>query len=156
MDEVRIVENDMNTSFKQKDFTGLAYGPQDKAEMAENSEKLLELVQAEPNAGIKMENWKDGMALNKESKKEDSDYSTAIHKQENASSKGDNQHFSVVLSPITLPKVFKKDFEQFIGAYKRFQETKKLGKPTFSRAEMNVDRNHGVSCLANKLSTVPF
>ena len=77
--------------------------PPDMGKSAVNMEKLLaKPVQVEPNTGIKIENWEYGMALNKESNKENSDYSTAFHKQENASSEGENQHFSAVLSPLTL------------------------------------------------------
>ena len=79
------------------------------------------------------------MALNKESNKENSDYFTAVHKQENASSKGDNQHFSAVLSPLTLSKLLGKHFPQFIGANKRYQENRKFDKPTPSKADGGID-----------------
>ena len=79
------------------------------------------------------------MVLNEESKKEDPIYSTAIQKQKDAASKGFNQLISAVLPPLTLSKVFGKDSNQFIGAYKRFQETKTFDKSTFSQANINID-----------------
>ena len=62
-----------------------------------------------------------------------------MHKQENTSSKGDNQHFSAVLSPLTLPKLLGKHFPQFIGANKRYQENRKFDKPTPSKADGGID-----------------
>ena len=82
---------------------------------------------------------KNSMALKEESMNEDPIYSTAIQKQKVASSKGFNQHMSAILSLLIWPKVFGKDFEQFIGAYKRFQETKKFDKPTLSKADRGID-----------------
>ena len=44
-----------------------------------------------------------------------------------------------MLFPLPLSKVFGKDFDQYIGAYKRFQETKTFDKSTFSQANINID-----------------
>ena len=62
-----------------------------------------------------------------------------MHKQENTSIKGDNQHFSAVLSPLTLSKLIGKHCQQFIGANKRYRENRKCDRPTPSKSDRSID-----------------
>ena len=97
---------------------------------------LSKPFQVEPNTVMHMKN---SMVLKEESMNEDPIYSTAIQTQKDASSKDFNHHMSAILSLLIWPKVYGKDFEQFIGVYKRFQETKKFDKLTFSKADRGID-----------------
>lgn len=83
-------------------------------------EDTSQTVQVEPNACMKI---KSCLILNKESKNEDSNYSTCSQKHKTAHSKGYNQHFSAVFLLTILSNISGNDFKQSFGLHEKFQET---------------------------------